>query len=92
MIQHITRNVLSKNTQLLLNELMYIAVGVWIGVFVSFFGILLISIISIHIGGPSIAELINTSFETISFLAIPAVIGGVAMYRFGKKRGFKRHE
>jgi DNA-binding HxlR family transcriptional regulator len=90
MIQHITRDILSKNTQLLLNKIMYTAVGVWIGVFVSFFGILLVSIISIHFGGPSIAESINTSFETISFLAVPAIIGGMAMYRFGRKRGFKR--
>jgi DNA-binding HxlR family transcriptional regulator len=92
MIQHITRDILSKKTRLLLNEIMYVSLGVWLGLCVSFFGVLLISILSVHFGGPSIAKMINTSFETITLLAVPAIIGGIAGYRFGKKRDFKRPE
>jgi hypothetical protein len=92
MIQHITRDIFSKKTRLLLNKIMYVTLGVWLGLCTSFFGVLLISILSLHFGGPSIAKMVNTSFETIIILAVPAVIGGIAGYRFGKKRDFKRPE
>ena len=92
MIQHVTREMLSKKTQLILNKIAYTGLGVWLGLTASFFGVVLLSLLSMRLGGPSIAKLIDNTLETFLVNVVPPIIGGILGYRFGKKRGFKRPE
>jgi DNA-binding transcriptional ArsR family regulator len=89
LIVHVTREVLSKKTQLLLNKIAYTALGVWLGLAASFFGVLLLSLLSTRLGGPSIALLIDNTIEVILVIGVPMILGGIAGYQFGKKRGFR---
>jgi len=92
MIQHVTREMLSKKTQLILNKIAYTGLGVGSGLTASFFGVVLLSLLSMRLGGPSIAKLIDNTLETFLVNVVPPIIGGILGYRFGKKRGFKRPE
>ena len=85
MIQHITRDVLSKKTQLLLNKIAYTMLGVWVGLMISFLG----GILFAYMGGhPDDWFGITWTLTMVVF----SIIGGYFGYNFGKSRGFKRPE
>jgi hypothetical protein len=86
MIAHVTRDVLSKKTQLLLGKIAYTLLGVWLGLVASWLGGVLIFI---YIGGIS-GDWVAWLWALV--MAVLSVVGGFAGYRFGKKRGFKRPE
>ena len=90
MVRHITRDVLSEKSQLLLNKIAYTWFGAWLGLVVSFFGVALLTLLSIRLGGPNFARLIDDTFKTALVLLVPPIIGGIAGYRFGKKRDFQK--
>jgi hypothetical protein len=93
MVRHITRDVLSEKSQLLFNKINYIILGAWLGLTVSFFGVGFLSLLSMRLGGPNYFIIfIDNTFTTVLFLIVPPIIGGIAGYRFGKKRNFKRPE
>ena len=92
MIAHITRDVLSKKTQLLLNKIAYTMLGVWLGWVISFFGAILLAVLSRYLGGPALGHIEGGGEVWIAAFVILGLAGGVWGYRFGKKRGFKRPE
>jgi len=92
MIAHITRDVLSKKTQLLLGKIMYSLLGVFLGILVSFFGAAFLIVASRYLGGPDLGHIEGGGELSIFVTVLLMVLGGVWGYRFGKKRGFKRPE
>lgn len=92
MIAHITRDVLSKKTQLLLGKIGYTLLGVWLGDVVSFFGAFLLVLISRYLGGPDLGHIEGGGELWIVATVVLSTVGGAWGYRFGKKRGFKRPE
>ena len=92
MIAHITRDVLSKKTQLLLGKIMYSLLGVFLGSVVSFFGAAFLILASRYLGGPDLGHIEGGGELSIFATVVFMVLGGVWGYRFGKKRGFKRPE
>jgi MFS family permease len=90
MIQHITRDILSKNTQMLLNKIAYTALGVWLGLAIAFFGgVLILDVFALYLGGLPPDE---DTWLWILAIVVLSIIGGIWGYRFGKKRSFKRPE
>jgi hypothetical protein len=92
MIAHITRDVLSKKTQLLFGKIAYTMLGVWLGWVVSFFGAIFLVVLSRYLGGPDLGHIEGGGEVWIAAFAILGSAGGVWGHRFGKKRGFKRPE
>jgi DNA-binding transcriptional ArsR family regulator len=91
-IQRITREVLSKKTQLLLNKIAYTMLGVWLGWVASFFGVILLVLLSRYLGGPELGRIEGGGELWIAAIVMLSVVGGVWGYRFGRKRGFRRPE
>lgn len=90
MIAHITRDVLSKKTQLLVNKIAYTMLGAGLGWIAAFFGGLIVfDVFALYLGGLPADW---TAWLWIFSLIFVSVIGGIAGYRFGKRRGFKRPE
>jgi DNA-binding transcriptional ArsR family regulator len=90
MIAHITRDVLSKNTQLLINKIAYTMLGAWLGLLASFLGgVLILDVFIIYLGGLSADW---AAWLWILSMVVFSSAGGIAGYRFGKKRGFRRPE
>ena len=92
MIAHITRDILSKKTQLLMGKIAYMMLGVWLGWVVSFFGAILLVVLSRYLGGPELGRIEGGGEVWIAAFVILGIVGGVWGYRFGKKKGFKRPE
>lgn len=92
MIQHITRDVLSKETQLLLNKVGYTMFGAWLGLLIAFFGVIFLAFVSRLLHGPDLGHIEGLGELWIAVIVILMIIGGKWGYQFGKKRGFKRPE
>lgn len=92
MIQHISRDVLSKKTQLLLNKIAYTMFGAWIGLLIAFFGFIFLALASMFLHGPNIGQIEGIGQVWIATMIILIIISGKWGYEFGKKRGFKRPE
>ncbi len=91
-IQHITREVLSKRTQQILNKIAYTMLGVWIGLLIAFFGMIGLALASRALHGPNIGQIEGLGDVWIVLLIVFAIAGGKLGYSFGKKRGFRRPE
>lgn len=92
MIQHITREVLSKKTQLLLNKIAYTMFGAWLGLLIAFFGTSFLILASRFLHGPDLGHMEGGGELWIVTIVILMIVGGKWGYQFGKKRGFKRPE
>ena len=69
----------------------YIVLGGVIGFAVTFFGTLIVSFLSVFLGGPDLVRLTDSYVsEYISILAIMTILGGFAGYFIGKKQSFKQ--
>lgn len=90
MIAHITRDVLSKKTQQLWDKIAYTMLGVWLGLIASFFGAMLLVVLSRYLGGPALGHIEGGGEVWIASFVVLGLAGGVWGYRFGRKRSFKR--
>jgi len=86
---HVTRDVLSKRARLLFNKIGYIVVGAFLGSLISFFGSILLILLVRFLGGPDLAHLEGGGELWILATVVLIIVGGIAGYRFGKKRGFR---
>jgi threonine/homoserine/homoserine lactone efflux protein/DNA-binding transcriptional ArsR family regulator len=68
----------------------YTVGGAWLGLVISFFGTILLSALSVRLGGPNILRLVDNAFEIIAVLAVPTVFGGIAGYYLGKRQDFRK--
>ncbi len=95
MIQHILRDVLSKNAQLVIAKMVYIAIGVFLGITIAFIagGFAFVGISRLlgkqfEPGDPLYAFFWSDGYLIFSLLIAPTV-GAIASYNFGKKRHFR---
>jgi hypothetical protein len=90
MIQHILRDVLSKRSQRIVAETVYVAGGVVLGLTVAFIGGgFLFSALQDLTGEPLLYTVFWSSWYLIFSLLIAPTIGAYGMYQFGKKRQFR---
>lgn len=68
----------------------YIWGGAGAGLVIGFFALILLILLSRFLGGPDIAHMEGGGELWILMLVIGAIVGGIAGYRFGKKRGFQK--
>ncbi len=92
MIQHMTRDVLSKRVQLLMDKVAYTMLGVWVGLLLAFFGMIAAILVSRSLNGPDIGRMEGGGEIWIALTASLMILGGKWGYGFGKKRDFKRPE
>jgi hypothetical protein len=97
MLQHILRDVLSKERKLLIAKIGYTAGGISLGLWIAYFGVgLSIAGISallgnrFSIGNPLYHFFWSIWYQVFGVLIAP-IIGAILMYRFGKKRRFKTY-
>jgi peptidoglycan/LPS O-acetylase OafA/YrhL len=90
MIAHITRDILSKEKQLLLGKITYTLLGVFLGSIVSFFAAALLILASRYLGGPDLGHIEGGGELSIFATMVLMILGGVWGYRVGKKRGFQK--
>jgi hypothetical protein len=90
MIQHILIDVLSKRTQLIVAKTGYIAGGMGLGLVVAFIGGgFLFRALQDFTGEPLLHTVFWSTEYLVFSLLIAPIIGGFAMYQFGKKRRFR---
>jgi hypothetical protein len=95
MIQHILRDVLSKQTKLIVAKTAYVLGGVAIGLWLAYFGVgIAFSGISRLIGngfepGKPLYDLFWSVWYQLIGLLIAPIIGAFLMYHYGKNRRFK---
>jgi len=89
MIQHILRDVLSKERQLRIAKIAWTSLGAWLGWASTFFGAVAISAFYRSRGEvPLLADSNGWWYLVLSFLVAP-IVGGLIGYWFGKRRRFK---
>ena len=84
------RHVLDKKR--LFWKIAYTMLGAWVGLVVAFFAPLLLFLFFRFLGETDLAHLQGSGEIWISLLVIGPLIGGIAGYNFGKKRGFKKRK
>jgi hypothetical protein len=84
------RHVLDK--KMLFWKIAYTMLGAWVGLVVAFFAPLLLFLFFRFLGETDLAHLQGSGEIWISLLVIGPLIGGIAGYNFGKKRGFKKRK
>ena len=95
MIQHILRDVLSKQAKLIVAKTAYVLGGVAIGLWSAYFGVgIAFSFISRLIGngfdpGKPLYDLFWSVWYQVFGLLIAPIIGALLMYYYGKSRRFK---
>ena len=69
----------------------YTVGGAWLGVFAAFFGSILLTLISMSLGGPNIFRILDRNGVLfLYFLLSLGVIGGVGGYYLGKRNDFRK--
>jgi DNA-binding transcriptional ArsR family regulator len=71
-------------------KIAYTLGGAWLGLVIAFFGVPLLSFLSVSLGGPNILRLVDDAFEFVLVLMFPTILGGFVGYWFGKRRGFQK--
>ncbi len=94
MIQHILRDVISKNKKLFIAKTMYALAGVWLGLVISYFGVGLSLALFFRTSGtwgpgnPFFAFFWSIWYQVFALFVAPT-LGAIAVYRLGKRRRFK---
>ncbi len=94
MVQHILRDVISRNRKLFIAKAMYALAGVWLGLVGSYFGVGLSLALFFRASGgwgpgnPFFAFFWSIGYQLFALFVAPT-IGAFAVYRFGKSRRFR---
>jgi hypothetical protein len=68
----------------------YVLGGAWVGLVIGFFAPILLILLCRFLGGPDIARMEGGGELWILMLVIGSIVGGIAGYQFGKRRGFQK--